>query len=355
MQFLVRVMSELYSRLERIFSRFSGLNIVMMGDFFIDQYIDMAREISEISLETGLEAYQVTDVRNQLGAAGTVANNLCALGVSVKALTMRGDDANGYVMAQLMQRQEIDQLGVVVDHRIVTPTYMKPMMVEVNGEIHELNRMDIKNRQVMSAEIEVHLIEKLLALGYEADAILVTDQVQEPGCGVVTKGMRVALRDLGNTRPELPIWVDSRERGDLFSNVSLKTNLSEARKALALSDQEVVLVEDAAVRLSEKTQKPVLITDGENGIAYCMGEENGVVPALRMEPPLDIVGAGDSVLAAAGSAIAAGATLREAALIGCLAASVTIKKIGTTGTASIDEMLANLNLFETQNPDFKLS
>jgi bifunctional ADP-heptose synthase (sugar kinase/adenylyltransferase) len=257
-------------------------------------------------------------------------------------------------MDQLMMQQDIDLDGVVVDGRIFTPTYIKPMMEETGGAVHELNRMDVKNRQGVLPDLEAKLIEQLESLTFDADAILVTDQVHEPGCGVVTNGLRIALSQLARSQPELPIWVDSRERGMFFLDVSLKTNLSEARKVLGVLEGDYISAEEAAIELCLKNQRPVLITAGENGIAYSMGVENGIVPAIEVEPPIDIVGAGDSVLAAAGSAIAAGATLKEAALIGCLAASVTIKKLGTTGTASVAEMLENLTRFEAQNPDFRI-
>jgi len=173
-----------------------------------------------------------------------------------------------------------------------------------------------------------------------------------PDCGVLTPRVRTDLSDIALQYPDLPIWVDSRDRGALFSNVSLKTNMAEAKKALHLSETESLTAVEAANQLSKQTNRPVLVTDGSNGIAYCDGRQSGFVPALKMPPPIDIVGAGDSVLAGAGCALAAGATLQEAALVGCLAASVTIKKLGTTGTASPQEMLAILSLFESQNPDF---
>ena len=345
----------LRQRLEEIFSRFPDLSIVMMGDFFIDQYFYLSRELSETSLETGLEAYQVTQVQNSLGAAGSTASNLCAMGVNVHALTMRGEDANGYVLQQLLTAQQIHQEHVAISADIFTPTYMKPMMVEQNDHIHELNRMDIQNRQPTSAALQTHLVENLKALAPTADAILVTDQVRDADCGVLTEQVREALGGAARQYPDLPIWVDSRDRGALFSNISLKTNISEAKKALQMQESEELLAQEAASRLYQQTQQPVLVTDGPNGIAYCDEGESGFVPALVIAPPIDIVGAGDSVLAGAGCALAAGASLREAALVGCLAGSVTIKKLGTTGTASVPEMLENLELFEQQHPDFSLS
>ncbi|NSW51135.1 MAG: hypothetical protein HPY85_01355 [Anaerolineae bacterium] len=344
-------MSNLRARLEAIFARFPQMRVLMAGDFFIDQYLQLERRYSETSLETGLEAYQVTGITNSLGAAGTVANNLCAMEAQVLALTMRGADANGYVMQQLMALQGIDMQYVVSHEAIFTPTYIKPMMLEIDGRRHELNRMDIKNRQIVPAVVEAVLMLHLRTAIEQVDVILVTDQVPEANCGVLTNQIRAQLAELGLIYPDLPIWVDSRERGGLFAHMALKTNLAEARKSLGLTTDKALEPVDAAASLQDKMGKPVLVTAGERGIAYSDIFGSGMIPAVPLEEPFDVVGAGDSVLAGAGLAIAAGATLAEAALVGCLAASVTVKKIGTTGTANVPEMLANLSYYETNFPD----
>ena len=74
------------TRLKQILSHFPEVNILIVADFFLDNYLILDRELSEISLETGLEAYQVINLRNSPGAAGTVAAKLRALDVDVVAL-----------------------------------------------------------------------------------------------------------------------------------------------------------------------------------------------------------------------------------------------------------------------------
>jgi len=64
------------------------------------------------------------------------------------------------------------------------------------------------------------------------------------------------------------------------------------------------------------------------------------VPACKVEPPIDFCGAGDTFLAGFGTMLAAGATPVEAAQVATLCSAVTIKKIGTTGTATRGEVLA---------------
>ena len=69
------------TRLEALLSRWPGLQFVVLGDYFLDRYLDIDRALAEVSLETGLEAHQVVAIRNSPGAAGNVAANLAALGV----------------------------------------------------------------------------------------------------------------------------------------------------------------------------------------------------------------------------------------------------------------------------------
>ena len=62
-------------RLQHLLNRFPGVTVLIVGDFFLDKYLDIDSRLSEPSLETGLEAYQVTRVRRYPGAAGNVAKD----------------------------------------------------------------------------------------------------------------------------------------------------------------------------------------------------------------------------------------------------------------------------------------
>src|SRR5205809_2807823 len=90
---------------EHILASAERLTIGVLGDLFLDRYLDLDARLTEPSLETGLDAYQVVRVRAQPGAAGTVINNLVALGVGkVTALSVIGLDGEGYELAQALQR-----------------------------------------------------------------------------------------------------------------------------------------------------------------------------------------------------------------------------------------------------------
>lgn len=335
-------------RLNQLLDRFPHIKLLVVGDFFLDKYLDLERRWSEISLETGLEAYQAVGVRCSPGAAGTVVNNLCALDVQVTALGIIGDDGEGYELKRALEARGADVSPLIVDTRRFTPTYTKPLMREANGELHELNRIDIKNRQPLPAVLETELIHRLETFATKVQGIIVADQVPEANCGVLTDQVRVALSKLGGRYPSLIIAVDSRERIGLFEQVILKPNAREALRAVGQQPRqqpELAEVEAAGAALFQRTRRPVFVTIGAAGILVFTDQGMRHVPGVPVSGPIDPVGAGDSVMAGIVSMLCAGATPTEAALVGNLVASITVQQLGTTGTASRQQVLERFRQF----------
>src|SRR5258707_8566253 len=91
------------ARLELILGRIPGLNIGVLGDLFLDRYLDLDAALTEPSIETGLDAHQVVRVRSHAGAAGTIINNLVALGVGrVVPVAVIGQDGEGYELRPVL-------------------------------------------------------------------------------------------------------------------------------------------------------------------------------------------------------------------------------------------------------------
>src|SRR5436305_10910442 len=149
--------------LEKILGRIPGLKIAVLGDLFLDRYLDIDASLTEPSIETGLDAYQVVRVRSYPGAAGTILNNLAALGVGrIVPIALIGDDGEGYELRQALGRMPAVDASCVfsaADRR--TPTYTKPMLCAAGQSPRELNRLDIKNRTPTGAAAEVRLLDAL--------------------------------------------------------------------------------------------------------------------------------------------------------------------------------------------------
>jgi rfaE bifunctional protein kinase chain/domain len=322
--------------IECILQAIPTLTIGVVGDLYLDRYLEIDGTLTEPSLETGLDAYQVVRVRPSPGAAGTVINNLIALGVgTVRPVAVIGHDGEGTELLQTLEalgRVRLDGVLQHADRR--TPTYTKPMLHLPGQPARELNRLDIHNRTRLPAEIERRMSELLEVACQECDALVVLDQVSLPDCGVVTAAVRQRLAELGTAMPGRWVLADSRARIGLFCGVCLKPNARECLAATGEPD-----IETAVKTLAARAERPVFCTRAEHGILLAI-PENGLVdvPGYPVTGPIDPVGAGDSTSAAIVCALAAGEPLETAAAFANLVASITVAKLGTTGTASPAEV-----------------
>jgi rfaE bifunctional protein kinase chain/domain len=318
---------------EQVLIRAPHLSIGVVGDLFLDRYLDLDATLTEPSIETGLDAYQIFRVRSLPGAAGTVVNNLVALGVGrVVPISLIGDDGEGYELSQALEQQRVPGEGIVRVAARRTPTYTKPMLHKPGLPPRELNRLDVHPRDPLTPEMEAALLEKIHTLLPSFHALALLDQVSRPNAGVLTQRVRATFTEFAR---DIPILADSRAHLHQFRNVMLKPNEAECRAAVP----EATDLFHAAQMLADRVGKPVFTTRGAQGIYLTHPSQPAiVVPGVPVDGPIDPVGAGDSTTAGILTALAAGLPLASAAAFGCLVASVTVQQIGTTGTASPESL-----------------
>jgi rfaE bifunctional protein kinase chain/domain len=328
------------AKLERILESLKSVRLAVFGDFFLDRYFVIESALAEVSIETSLTAHQVVGKRLTPGAAGTVVSNLRALGVGqVLCIGLIGTDGEGYELKKALSAIGATHEGWLVEAESrFTPCYTKPMLRE-GGVERELERIDIKNREPVPGDLENAFLARLRKALSEAHGVVIADQVQERNCGVVTDRAREVLSELAAANPGKVLLADSRTRIGEFQGLMLKPNRYEASAAFPGMGDDLEAAKVCAMRLREAGGKPVFMTAQEQGI-FVFDDEVRHVPAVKVEGEIDQVGAGDACTAGIVSALCAGASLDEAALIGNLAASVVIQKIGQTGTASPEEVMA---------------
>ncbi|MBL9167881.1 MAG: carbohydrate kinase [Verrucomicrobiales bacterium] len=331
------------SRFQEITSEYAKLRIGVIGDYSLDRYLEIDPTRSEISIETGLPVHNVMNVRGQPGAAGTILNNLVALGIkSIYPVGFCGKDGEGYELQHALRAKgksvPLDYFFPTEERR--TFTYCKPLLLRPGQPPEELNRLDTKNWTPTPASVENRLIEAVEHLAQRVDALIVLDQVDAPETGVVTRRLLDCLGQISREQPDLLIIADSRRGVKGWPPLTFKVNANELA---AMTGQPRMLsvaeVGPLALEFAKEHQRRIFITLAEKGILGATPEgQVEHLPSLPLRGSIDVVGAGDSVTANLTAALAAGADLREAIRIANAAASLVIHQLGTTGTASIEQM-----------------
>ncbi len=325
-------------QLQKILNDISSVKIAVVGDFCLDAYWFIDESKSEISIETGKMTRPVKQQRYSLGGAGNVTNNLTAMGVrDVRAFGVLGTDPYGTEMVKIMRRNGINPENLLYQEEDwSTHVYTKPYV----GDFEE-GRIDFGNFNQLSKETADMLIQNLRKVIPEVDLVIINEQVLS---GIHTGYFRKELVGVIQYFPEKIFIVDSRNYNDYYDGAYRKMNDTEAARLCGLKkdSSDVVLyseVKEAGWQLFREFGKPLFITRGARGSLVV--DENGVtdIHGLMIISKVDTVGAGDSYLAGAASALAAGYGMEEAARIGSYVAGVTVQKLFQTGTASPEEIL----------------
>ncbi len=319
---------------ERILSGFPNKRALVAGDVCLDRWCRYDPACSDLSRETGIARTAVVSTQITPGAGGTIANNLAALGAgAVAVLGVIGADGNGHELRQALESRGISHALSVTHPDVATFTYTKLINVQTGEE--DLPRLDFINNKPLPAAAEKLVVDRLRNAVSSYDVILVSDQAETGAGGVITPAVRAELASLAILYPHKVYWVDSRMRLEHFRGMILKPNEQEARAA-----SERCSGSPDFRRLRELTASPLLvITHGPKGALLVAPEGETWVPAVPVENPADICGAGDSFSAGAAVAYAITRDAVAAARFGNLVASVTIMKKGT-GTASPEEVRA---------------
>ncbi|MDQ3623471.1 MAG: PfkB family carbohydrate kinase [Verrucomicrobiota bacterium] len=329
-------------RFHEITGRYPSLHIAVAGDFCLDRYLEIDAAKEEISLETGLPVHNVVRVRAQPGGAGTILNNLAALGVGeAHPVGFCGEDAEGYELRRALAALpgvRLDSFFQTAQRR--TFTYCKPLVIGAGLSPRELNRLDSKNWTPTPKSLQRAIAGQVSELGRSVDAMVLLEQTDEPETGAVTPLVRNAACRALRERPRLLVLADSRRGLGEYPPLAFKMNGAELAALTgrqAPLDLEGTRAEAAA--LARRNGQPVFVTLAERGIVGATPDGSVAhVEAFPVRGPIDVVGAGDAVTANLAAALAAGATACEAMELAMAAASVVVHRLGDTGAASVAEV-----------------
>lgn len=317
--------------LDDLFQKIKGLRVGVLGDYCLDIYWQADMRLSSLSLETPHHPLPIVQERVSLGAAGNVAACLAALKPqSLLALGLCGNDWRGSLMIESLQKIGADTSRFLQLNDYCTSAYIKPLRRGISDVVYEDPRLDFEHRGPLPHEAEEGLLKALENAGVELDVLLVCDQLTQ---GCVTQKVRERIAQLG--KEGLLIVTDSRGK-----SWPLQTCYRQAQYAGSTSCDRSKRQQGRRMSTLQPDRTPRLCHHGRRRLLSGGWRRTELGTRQTCAAPTDPVGAGDAFHAALCLALAAGVSPQDAAAFANTAASVTVAKIGMTGTASPDEIRA---------------
>ena len=321
------------TRAEQILKQARDCRIVVLGDVMLDEFI--WGDVTRISPEAPVPVVNIQRESTRLGGAANVLANLIALGATGNVIGIVGNDAAAGKLRDALRRTggaQTDAMLVEDDHR---PTTIKLRIIAHNQMVV---RADREQRALVNGQVEARIISAVQDAIAEAQALVISDYDK----GVITPRILSEVLPLAYGR--IPVLVDPKMRNfGAYQPANLVTpNHHEALRLANLEeDNDGSLQEAARLIRSRISCDAILITRGERGMMLVEGDAAPVFVETAAREVFDVTGAGDTVIATLAAALAAGASMTEAAVLANHAAGIVVAKVGTA-TASPEEVLDSL-------------
>lgn len=308
-------------------------NIVVLGDVMLDEFI--WGDVTRISPEAPVPVVDIRRESTHLGGAANVLANLLALGAKASVIGVVGDDFAGERIRSSVRDKSAAQVDGLLILDTSRPTTIKTRIIAQNQMVV---RADREHRSPVDQKTEDLIISAVKAAVEGAHALIVSDYDK----GVITP--RILSEVLPAAFGRMPVLIDPKLRNfDAYRPATLVTpNHHEALRVAGLEeDSDDTLRQAAQVIRARLGCEAVLITRGDRGMMLVEGGSDPIDVETAAQEVFDVTGAGDTVIAALGAAIAAGASMLEAAVLANQAAGIVVGKLGTA-TASANEVLDSI-------------
>jgi D-glycero-beta-D-manno-heptose-7-phosphate kinase len=317
------------SRAQALLHAMRGRRVVVLGDVMLDEFV--WGRVARISPEAPVPVVEVERQSLHLGGAGNVAANVRALGGEAVLLGVVGADGPGELL-----RQAVLSVGVEAELAVADsgrPTTVKTRILAHNQQVV---RYDREQTDDIAPALEQELLARVRRLLASADALIVSDYQK----GVVTPALTRAVLASARRR-QVPVLVDPKVRHfPMYRRVTMVTpNQPETEQATGIRIRNEADLHRAGARILRLLGcEAALVTRGEHGMSlFERGREPRHIPTAAREV-FDVTGAGDTVIATAALAVAAGAKLEDACGLANIAAGVVVGRVGTA-TASPQDVL----------------
>ena len=315
-------------RLEALLRKMSTTKVVVVGDAMLDIYL--VGEVDRVSPEAPVPVVSVHASRHGLGGAANVAANVAALGAECRLVAVVGQDARAESI-----RTELDDLKLSAAFLITDTTRPTTSKTRVVARGQQMLRIDEEIEDPISAKVMEKLARALEQALEDADALLIEDYNKGTLVPqVIERGLAIARRR------SLPIVVDPKFKNFFAYRGAtvFKPNRRELELAMGAA-LDLAHPDALPVALEKLAVDNLLLTLGADGMLLATKDGQITrIPTMAREV-YDVSGAGDTVTAWVGTALAAGANVREAAHVANFAAGIEVGKAGVA-TVSGPEVLA---------------
>ncbi|WP_251440711.1 D-glycero-beta-D-manno-heptose-7-phosphate kinase [Veillonella intestinalis] len=298
------------------------LRIAVIGDIMVDRYV--FGDVGRISPEAPVPVNRVTDVKEVLGGAANVANNLANLDCHVFLGGVAGTDSHGDLLTHLLETEHINHEGVLRLSSRQTTTKMR-----ILGGRQQMMRLDFEEPEAVSEQEAKQLLawlSELCEIGL--DGIVISDY----GKGVCTPAVLKAVITMANAKgiktivdPKGNDW--SKYSGATFITPNVKELSEYIGRSLDNTDEAIVTA--AKETLAQVSFDYVVATRSAKGITIVSQEGKVWHNPATQQDVFDVSGAGDTVVAMIITAMAAGLTVRGTLHVANAAAGVVVSKVGT--------------------------
>lgn len=330
---------------EIILNEFPKRKVVILGDLVADQFLHGT--IARVSREAPVFILSHDDTETLAGGAANAAVNVASLDGNSVAVGLVGTDQNGDALLKELKSKQVN-----CDFVLATPNFQTTTKIRVLAGHHyalrqQVIRIDYENKTKIDNETREQLKQNLISATENADAIIISDYSLNPDFGVVTPEITELALQIAKDK-QIPLVVDSRFSLQNFHGATSATpNQDEVEQILGKN-----FTESDCLKLVKKLgYQSLLVTRGNKGMLLIEKDKTPVeFDSIGSKEPVDVTGAGDTVIATYALSLASGMSFAESATIANHAGGIVVMK-KRTATANVEELLESLRKnteFETE-------
>ena len=312
---------------EIVYRKFPQKKVVIIGDLVADQFL--RGTINRVSREAPVFILSHDETETLPGGAANAAVNVASLGGKVSLLGFLGKDENGRALRKQLAALNVNCEFLVESAELQTTTKIRVLAGQHYAPRQQVIRIDYENQNEISAELRSKLIENLKNSVFDADAIVISDYNYGAANFEIAEISQKIARE-----KNIPLLVDSRFNLENFKGATTATpNQEEIEQILGKK-----FTESDCINLCEKLDfEALLITRGNQGMFLIEKNKQPIsIDVVGSKEPVDVTGAGDTVIAAYALGLASGLDFADSAKLSNHAGGIVVMKKGTASVTALE-------------------